>query len=132
MDETKPETVNAIAVEPAPEAKKDAVENLVIETYEPKKSCRKCHGRGIIGLIEGDPNKPYYCTCIMKIKKELTSEQTAAYRKAMAAQPVPTGPTGPQGTTIVEDATIPQTGPGPCPAGLPGAPGVAGDSQTSV
>jgi hypothetical protein len=131
MDETKPqpETVSAITLEPKPEAKKDAVENLVIETYEPKKSCRKCYGRGIIGLIEGDPNKPYYCTCIMKVKKELTPEQSAAYLKATAK---PAGPTGPQGTTVVEDATIPKTGIGPCPAGEPGAPGVAGDPQASV
>lgn len=131
MDEIKPETVSAITVEPAPDTKKDAVENLVVETYEPKKSCRKCHGRGVIGHIEGDPNKPYYCTCIMKVKKELTSEQTAAYLKA-TAKPVPAGPTGPQGTTVVEDATIPKTGMGPCPTGLPGTPGVAGDPQASV
>lgn len=123
MDETKTpsEVVNAITVEPAPETKKDAVENLVIETYEPKKSCRKCHGRGIIGYIEADPNKPYYCTCIMKVKKELTPAQSAAYIKA-TAKPV-----------VVEDATVPQSGPGPCPTGVPGTPGVAGnDPQASV
>lgn len=83
MDETtKPEAVSSITVEPVTDTKKDSIENLVIETYEPKKNCRKCHGTGRIGFVEGDPNKPYYCNCIMKVKKTLTPEQMAIVAKA--------------------------------------------------
>lgn len=115
MDETPvpKEVVNAITVTPATEPKKDSVENLVIETYEPKKSCRKCHGRGIIGYIEGDPNKPYYCTCIMKVKRELTPAQSAAYLKA-TAKPAEVKP----------EATVEQT--------VPADVGTTNDPQASV
>jgi hypothetical protein len=128
MDEKSTEVVNAITVEPAPETKKDAVENMVVKTYQPKKSCRKCYGRGVIGYVEADPNKPYYCTCIVKVKKELTPEQTAAYKKAVAAQI----PAAPAPNVIVADNSAPQTGVGPCPSGVPGTPGVAGDPQASL
>lgn len=121
MDDIKPETTNAITVTPATDAKKDPVEDLVIQTYEPKKNCRKCHGTGRIGFIEGDPNKPYYCNCIMKVQKALTPEQKEAVRKAKTTP-----------TVITQDNTTGRTGPqgmGPCPAGVPGVEGTAGTTD---
>jgi hypothetical protein len=67
------------------EIKKDAVEDLVVETYQPKKNCRKCYGTGRIGFVEGDPNKPYYCNCIVKIKRAVK----VAAKPADAPQEVP-------------------------------------------
>ena len=81
MDEIKPTLPDTKSVEP----KKDAVENMVVETFEPKKNCRKCHGTGRIGFVEGDPNKPYYCNCIMKIKKTFAPAQTAVKAEAPTA-----------------------------------------------
>lgn len=120
------EAVNAITVTPAPETKKDAVENMVVETFQPKKSCKKCYGRGVIGYVEADPNKPYYCSCIVKVKKEFTPVQAAAYKKAMESATTP--------TVVVQDNAVPQDTGLACPAatGVPGTPGVAGDSQASV
>ena len=80
MDEIKDEVKTVV---PTPEPKKDAVENMVVETYEPKKNCRKCHGRGIIGYIEGDVKQPYYCSCLVKVKKNLTMEQAAVVTEAL-------------------------------------------------
>lgn len=75
MDEPKlnemPKTV------PAVDAPKSPVEDLSVETYEPKKNCRKCYGTGRLGFIEGDFNKPYYCNCIMKVKKNFTPVKAA-------------------------------------------------------
>lgn len=50
-------------------SKKDSVEGLSIESFTPKKNCKKCHGTGRIGFIEGDPNQPYPCRCIMRVNK---------------------------------------------------------------
>lgn len=89
MDETPvPQEVldEVKAAETKAEVKKDAVEEMVVETFEPKKNCRKCHGTGRIGFIEGDPKQPYYCNCIMKIKKTLTPAQSAIVAKAVKAE----------------------------------------------
>lgn len=121
------EAVNAITVTPAPETtKKDAVENMVVETFQPKKSCKKCYGRGVIGYVEADPNKPYYCSCIVKVKKEFTPVQAAAYKKAIESATTP--------TVVVADNTVEPKAvcSGPGKAGVPGTPGVAGDPQASV
>ena len=63
MDETPvpKEVTDLVKTETKAVEVKDAVENMAVETYEPKKNCRKCHGTGRLGFIEGDPNKPYYC-----------------------------------------------------------------------
>lgn len=71
MDEM-PKTV------PVVDGPKSPVEDLAVETYEPKKNCRKCYGTGRLGFIEGDFNKPYYCTCIMKVKKVFTPVKVTA------------------------------------------------------
>lgn len=33
----------------------------------PKKNCKKCYGRGHIGWIDGDKDKPYPCMCTIEI-----------------------------------------------------------------
>lgn len=126
MDETtKPTGLPAnVQVAPRTEGQPDDVENMVVETYEPKKSCRKCHGRGIIGYIEGDVKQPYYCTCLIKVKKTLPVKMV---KQATPAE-----------TVIVQDGSKMSTGVqgtqgvGPCPQGVPGTPGVVNDSQVSV
>lgn len=33
----------------------------------PKQKCKKCYGRGHIGFIDGDKEKPYPCMCTIEI-----------------------------------------------------------------
>lgn len=74
--------IESVAVVPsvtetAPETKKTEavkVENMKI-TIEPKKSCKRCHGTGRIGFIEGDQNNPLVCNCVMKVYKKLQEDK---------------------------------------------------------
>lgn len=58
-----------VAAEPV-KTEATKVENMKI-TIEPKKSCKRCHGIGRIGYVEGDHNNPMICDCVMKVYKKL-------------------------------------------------------------
>lgn len=66
------EVVKTETPEATAEVKKDKVENMTVETYQPNKKCKKCYGRGHIGFIDGDPRRPYPCRCLVKVKKIIT------------------------------------------------------------
>lgn len=53
------------------------VEKLSMDTIKPKANCKKCYGTGRLGLINGDPNDPYLCTCMIKIMDKLKEERKA-------------------------------------------------------
>lgn len=59
------------------------VESLKV-TIQPKKNCKKCHGLGRIGFIEGDENNPLICQCVIKIYKEVQAQMEAKAKEAKA------------------------------------------------
>lgn len=59
------------------------VENMKV-TIQPKKNCRKCHGLGRIGFIDGDQNNPLVCQCVIKIYKEVQAKMDKANKEAKA------------------------------------------------
>jgi hypothetical protein len=40
-------------------------------TLVPKKNCKKCNGIGRLGFIDGNPNNPYICQCVLNNMKKL-------------------------------------------------------------
>ncbi len=44
---------------------------------EPKHNCKKCHGTGRIGFINGDFNNPMICQCVINNAKKLKLHQWA-------------------------------------------------------
>jgi hypothetical protein len=46
-------------------------------TIQPKKNCKKCHGLGRLGFIDGDQNNPLICQCVIKVYKEVQAQVKA-------------------------------------------------------
>lgn len=57
---------------------------LKISSKAPKKNCKKCYGRGHLGWIDGDKEKPYPCMCTVEIIIDVPAPKTV----------IPTGPIG--------------------------------------
>lgn len=72
---------NQQPVLPAPTPETDPnIEDMKI-TIQPKKNCRKCHGLGRIGFVNGDQNNPLICSCVIKIYTELQKQIKIAKAK---------------------------------------------------
>ena len=63
------------------------VESMKV-TIQPKKNCKKCHGLGRIGFIEGDENNPLICQCVIKIYKEVQAQMEAKAKEAKEKTPL--------------------------------------------
>lgn len=77
------------------------VESMKV-TIQPKKNCKKCHGLGRIGFIEGDENNPLICDCVIKIYKEAQAQmkQRATEAKELQAK-LPIAPEGAQPAPVM-------------------------------
>lgn len=60
------------------------VENMKV-SIQPKKGCRKCHGLGRIGFVNGDQNDPLVCSCVIKIYTDMQKQMKATKAAAAAA-----------------------------------------------
>lgn len=60
---------------------------LKFSTKSPKKNCKKCHGRGHIGYINGDMTQPYKCQCTI----EIVVDEPEPYKEKTATQPASEG-----------------------------------------
>lgn len=48
-----------------------AEEKTETPTISPRHNCKKCHGTGRIGFIDGDNNKPLVCNCVLNAYRKL-------------------------------------------------------------
>lgn len=75
------------------------VESMKV-TIQPKKNCKKCHGLGRIGFIDGDENNPLICQCVIKIYKEVQAQMKQKAEEAKAKTPLTPVSDGAQPTPI--------------------------------
>jgi hypothetical protein len=63
--------------------------------FKPKRSCRKCHGTGRLGYLNGDKNQAVPCSCIMKQVRAMQAKQEV--NKDTKITVTPAGAAGPAG-----------------------------------
>lgn len=54
------------------------------ETIRPKHNCRKCHGTGRLGFIDGDMNNVLPCSCVIRAYQKARATDKAAVAVAAA------------------------------------------------